>query len=106
MVFKQATNLIFTQRSCYNFFHFNYFYSYLISNLFSNGRRKPSYTPQDYSDEVGNLIKAIQADPGIKNKTMLIAPSVASIGWSPEQIWDTGFIETHISHLSALAVEQ
>ena len=103
MVYKQATNLIFTQRSC------DYYILLLfLSNIqsFSTGRRKSDYGPQDYSNEIGSLIKAIQADSGIKNKKMLIAPSVASIAWTPEQVWDTGFIDSHISNLCALAVEQ
>ena len=48
----------------------------------------------------------MQADSGIRNKNMLIGPSVSSIGWTPEQVWDTGFINTYSPHLSALAVEQ
>jgi hypothetical protein len=49
----------------------------------------------------------MEADTGIPNKNMLICPSVAADPWSPEQVWDTGFIDTyHSSYLSPLAVEQ
>ena len=48
----------------------------------------------------------MEANPRIPIKNMLICPSVSSIIWTPEQIWDTGFIDSHIDHLSALAVEQ
>jgi hypothetical protein len=85
------------------FFHF---YSYLISNLFRNGRRKSSYGPQDYANDIGSLIKVMETDPAIKNKSMLIAPSVSGIGWTPEQVWNTGFINAYSAHLSALAVER
>ena len=46
------------------------------------------------------------ADSGIPNKNMLISPSVASGPWTPEQVWDTGFINAYSDYLSALAVEQ
>lgn len=74
--------------------------------MFRNGHRKPSYGPQDYTNEVGSLIKAMQANPGIRNKNMLICPSVANLAWTPEVVWNTGFLDYYSSHLSALAVEQ
>ena len=84
----------------------NHFHSYLIIIKIRTGRRQSTYQPQDYSNDVGNLIKAMEADPRISIKNMLICPSLSSIAWTPEQVWDTGFINTHIDHLSALAVEQ
>ena len=47
----------------------------------------------------------MQADSGIANDSMLICPSVSSI-WSPEQVWNTGFLEEYGDYLSAVAVEQ
>ena len=74
--------------------------------MFRNGHRPSTYGPQDYANDVGNLIQAMQADPGIPNKNMLICPSVATGEWTPEQVWDTGFIKTYGEFLTALAVEQ
>ena len=48
----------------------------------------------------------MEADSGIPNKNMLICPSVATGAWTPELVWDTGFINTYGSYLTALAVEQ
>ena len=48
----------------------------------------------------------MEADSGIPNKNMLIGPSVATGPWTPELVWDTGFINTYSDYLFALAVEQ
>ena len=48
----------------------------------------------------------MDADPRILNKNMLIGPSVASGPWMPEQVWDTGFIDTCRDRLYCLSVEQ
>ena len=48
----------------------------------------------------------MEADSGIPNKNMLICPSVATGAWIPEQVWDTGFLNTYGQYLTALAVEQ
>ena len=47
----------------------------------------------------------MNADSRILNKNMLIGPSVAS-AWTPEQVWDTGFIDTYKDHLYCLSVQQ
>ena len=74
--------------------------------MFRNGHRGHEYAPQDYSNEIGSLIKAMQADPGIRNKSMLICPSVANFAWTPERVWDTGFLKAYAAYLAALAVER
>jgi hypothetical protein len=106
LVFKQVTNLICTKRLCdFSFF----FHSHLNPslNLFRNGRRPASYLPQDYTNDVGNLIKAMESNTfTIPNKNMLICPSVSTGPWSPEDIWNTGLIEDYGDNLYALAVEQ
>ena len=45
-------------------------------------------------------------DNGIPSKNILLGPSVASGNWKPEQVWDTGFINTYSDNLAALTVEQ
>jgi hypothetical protein len=74
--------------------------------MFRNGHRPSTYGPEDYSNEIGSLIQAMQADPSIRNKNMLICPSVSNSAWTPERIWDTGFLNDYGAHLAALAVEQ
>lgn len=60
-----------------------------------------------YADEVGALITVMNNNPLILNKNMLIGPSVASSGtWTPEQVWDTGFIDRFKDNFYALSVEQ
>ena len=106
MVFKQVTNLIFTQ--CSFPFLFSSFPFFVFNQPFSfrNGHRPSTYAPQDYANDVGSLIKAMEANDGIPNKNMLICPSVATGPWTPEQVWDTGFLDVYSSYLSGLAVEQ
>jgi hypothetical protein len=48
----------------------------------------------------------MESDSGILNTNMLIAPSVATGPWTPEQVWDTGFIEKYSNNLFCLSVEQ
>jgi len=60
-----------------------------------------------YSNEVQALINVMDQNPLILNKKMLIGPSVATSGtWTPEQVWDTGFIDRFKDRLYALSVEQ
>ena len=48
----------------------------------------------------------MEADTAIPNKNMLICPSVSTGPWTPEDVWNTGFINNYSDHLYALAVEQ
>ena len=100
MVYKRATNLIFTKSAISLLFDFQH----LIFNLRFTLRAAP-YEPADYFNEFGSLINTMNADSRILNKNMLIGPSVAS-AWTPEQVWDTGFIDTYKDHLYCLSVQQ
>ncbi|KAF8893584.1 hypothetical protein BD779DRAFT_1669853 [Infundibulicybe gibba] len=71
----------------------------------AHGQRVQPYGPSDYFGEFGSLINAIEKNPAIPHKNMLIGPSLATGDWIPEQVWDTGFIPAYSSSLSALAVE-
>ncbi|KAI0087487.1 glycoside hydrolase superfamily [Irpex rosettiformis] len=71
----------------------------------SHSHRPSTYSPADYNTEFGTVVQAIAQNPEIKTRNNLIGPSVASGPWSPEDVWNTGFIEDHASALSALAVE-
>ncbi|TFK48176.1 hypothetical protein OE88DRAFT_1635030 [Heliocybe sulcata] len=70
-----------------------------------HGHRPATYSPYDYYGEFGNLVQALANDNSVSNKNNLIAPNLASGDWTPEMVWDTGFINTYTSNLGALAVE-
>ncbi|KAF8949995.1 glycoside hydrolase family 79 protein [Flammula alnicola] len=67
--------------------------------------RRVTYSPQQYYDEIGQLITVMDANPLITNKNMLLAPSVATGPWTPEQVWDTGFMNTYKDRMYAFTVE-
>ncbi|KAF8636113.1 hypothetical protein AX17_003816 [Amanita inopinata Kibby_2008] len=69
------------------------------------GKRLPTYSEFDYFNDVGNLITQLNNDQKVTNRTMLLAPSVASGPWAPERIWNTGFIDAYSANLAYLAVE-
>jgi hypothetical protein len=61
----------------------------------------------DYNREFGMLIEAMKDNgktPRLTN--MLIGPSLATGDWTPEMMWDTGFISSYLDNLYALSVEQ
>ncbi|KAL0572199.1 hypothetical protein V5O48_009754 [Marasmius crinis-equi] len=77
----------------------------------AHGHRPLTYSPYDYFSEFGLVTEAIKSDPrvGPLKNDKLIGPSVATGAWTPEMIWDTGFISAYSSSaggmLGALAVE-
>ncbi|KAH7913618.1 glycoside hydrolase family 79 protein [Hygrophoropsis aurantiaca] len=70
-----------------------------------HGHRPQSYAPSDYTAEFGLLIDAMDDDSNISNNNLLIGPNLAGV-WTPEEVWDTGFVNDYSQHLSALAVER
>ncbi|KAG2065347.1 glycoside hydrolase family 79 protein [Suillus decipiens] len=70
-----------------------------------HGHRPDSYSPQDYKDEFGLLIDAMNADSNIPNKNLLIGPNLAGV-WSPTDVWQTGFATDFNQNLAALGVER
>lgn len=64
------------------------------------------YGPYDYFGEFGNLVQAIANDTSIPNKGILIGPNVNTGEWTPEMVWNTGFVDSYSSSLGYLAVEQ
>lgn len=80
--------------------------SHNLFALHSHGHRASTYGPFDYFGEFGTLVGNITADDNIPVKNNLIGPSVATGSWTPEMVWDTGFITSYASSLGALAVEQ
>ncbi|KAJ7104505.1 glycoside hydrolase family 79 protein [Mycena belliarum] len=70
----------------------------------AHGHRNSSYNPQVYADEFGELIAALTADSKVPVSNNLIGPSVSGT-WTPEMVWNTGFISEYTNNLAALSVE-
>lgn len=74
--------------------------------VFRHGGRPVTYSPTDYFNEFGLMMNAINNDPGITVKNNIIGPSIAMAAWTPEQVFDTGYIQAYTNNLGALAVEK
>ncbi|KAJ7064929.1 glycoside hydrolase family 79 protein [Mycena amicta] len=70
----------------------------------AHGHRNGSYSPQNYANEFGELVNAIAANANISVRNNLIGPSVSGT-WTPEMVWNTGFIQEYNDSLGALSVE-
>jgi lysophospholipase L1-like esterase len=64
-----------------------------------------TYGPNDYKNEFGQLIQAIDADSNVPDKDLLIGPNLAGV-WQPEHVWGTGFVTDFSQNLAALAVKR
>lgn len=69
-------------------------------------RRTGKYDPIDYLHEVQDVIRVMDNNPKITNKHMLLGPSVASAFWTPEMVWETGFIDATKDRMYAFTVER
>ncbi|KAG2005628.1 hypothetical protein CC2G_002017 [Coprinopsis cinerea AmutBmut pab1-1] len=70
-----------------------------------HGHRDESYGPYDYLGEFDNLINAMSGDVHLSNRQLLIGPNVATGDWTPEMVWETGFVDQFSNNLAYLAVE-
>ncbi|PIL25782.1 hypothetical protein GSI_11532 [Ganoderma sinense ZZ0214-1] len=71
----------------------------------AHGHRNITYSPYDFFGEYSLFTQAWQADGNVPKKNNIIAPSTSYAEWSPEQVWDTGFVDAYGQYLSHLAVE-
>ncbi|PPR01293.1 hypothetical protein CVT24_006368 [Panaeolus cyanescens] len=69
------------------------------------GRRVAPYTPADYANEVDNLISVIDNNPRIPRKNILVGPSIATGPWTPEQVWETNYIDRFKDRMFSFSVE-
>ncbi|KAJ7092343.1 glycoside hydrolase family 79 protein [Mycena belliarum] len=75
-------------------------------DLYADHKQRPeTYSPFDYFGEFGDLVAVLAADDKVPVKNNLIGPSVATGDWTPEMVWDTGFLQAYSSNLMALSVE-
>ncbi|OCH90123.1 glycoside hydrolase family 79 protein [Obba rivulosa] len=70
-----------------------------------HGHRPPWWNQTDYFNDFGVVVDAANNDPLIPVKGNLIAPSLSG-NWTPESIWDTGFLPAYTDSLSFLSVER
>lgn len=74
-----------------------------------NGIRPANYTPDEYNQDWGTFLNDYIQDPNIKNATQFLAPSVCcggNIGWTPEQVFNTGFLDNYDKNLGYISVHQ
>ncbi|EMD31069.1 glycoside hydrolase family 79 protein [Gelatoporia subvermispora B] len=69
-----------------------------------HGHRPPGWNETNYFHEFGIVVNAVDDDAHIPAKGNLIGPSISG-PWTPEDVWNTGYIEAYAPALGALAVE-
>lgn len=72
----------------------------------AHGHRPANYSPFDYFGEFDLLVEAMASDTNISNQNLLVGPNIATGAWTPEMVWNTGFISAYSTQLAFLAVEQ
>ncbi|EIW83853.1 glycoside hydrolase family 79 protein [Coniophora puteana RWD-64-598 SS2] len=86
----------------------NYLLGFQVGNepdLYADHGNRPSgYGPQNYTNEVGIVIDAIDNDSQIQFRNNLVVPSISTT-WSQQSVWDTGLVSTYDSEIGYLAVE-
>ncbi|KAG6856827.1 hypothetical protein H0H87_000304 [Tephrocybe sp. NHM501043] len=59
----------------------------------NHGHRTKPYDVTEYTNEFDSLVQAIQNNPNVPVKNMLIGPSLASGPWEPDRLWPTGYLD-------------
>ncbi|EJD02683.1 uncharacterized protein FOMMEDRAFT_156013 [Fomitiporia mediterranea MF3/22] len=75
---------------------------------FQNGLRDPTYNTTQYDADWGEILNDYVQNPNIKNNSMFLAPSVCcgyTIGWTMEQVWETGFLDHYKDHLAYISAQ-
>lgn len=70
-----------------------------------HGHRPQGYNEFSYAEEFGQLVNAMNNDANANNRNKLIGPNIA-MRWTPEQVWNTNFVDTYSQNLVTLAVER
>ncbi|KAG6850008.1 hypothetical protein C0991_010843, partial [Blastosporella zonata] len=70
-----------------------------------HGHRTEPYDVTEYSDEFASLVQAIQDNPKVPVKNMLIGPSLASGPWLPDRLWPTGYLDRFKDVLKIISME-
>ncbi|PAV18473.1 glycoside hydrolase family 79 [Pyrrhoderma noxium] len=70
--------------------------------------RDTDYNQDQYFTEWGSVLSVYENDSNIKNNSQFVAPSVCcggNIGWTPEDVWNTGFLDSYGDHLAYISVQ-
>ncbi|KAJ7464342.1 hypothetical protein FB451DRAFT_1138730 [Mycena latifolia] len=71
--------------------------------------RVDPYTPYDYGGEMHDFLTQLAAsgsDINGRASRLLVAPNLAWYAWTPQQVWDSGFVDTYSENLASLSVER
>ncbi|KAJ7697058.1 hypothetical protein B0H17DRAFT_1168033 [Mycena rosella] len=77
----------------------------------AHGHRPSTYGPFDYFGEFSDLLTQMRAgadgvDPAAAAKPLMLGPSIADAGWTPEDVWNTNFVDVYSENLAFLSVEK
>ena len=64
-----------------------------------------SYNQGIYFQEFGVFIDQVNANDSIVRKNLLLGPGISN-QWSPDSVWDTGYLDAYNSSLAAIVVER
>ncbi|KAJ3856578.1 glycoside hydrolase family 79 protein [Lentinula lateritia] len=71
----------------------------------AHGHRSSSYSQYDYVGELGSLIDDMSQYSNLSiAQNLLLIPSVSGT-WTPEEVWDTGVMDTYGSNIAWMSVE-
>jgi hypothetical protein len=59
----------------------------------------------DFDAEFSAVAEALRNNPRTPMRNLLVGPSICTGDWTPEMMWDIGFIERH-EDLGIVAVER
>ncbi|KAJ7090786.1 hypothetical protein B0H15DRAFT_836879 [Mycena belliarum] len=74
-----------------------------------HSHRPATYSPFDYGGEFSDFLAQVEAagvDPTGRTRRSLIGPNIANFAWTPEQVWDSGYVDKFAANLAYLAVEK
>jgi hypothetical protein len=72
----------------------------------AHDHRPAGYDQNNYVTEFGEVVTAMQNTPGnAANMGLLVGPNIAT-DWTPEDVWNAGFLADYSANLATLAVER
>ncbi len=74
----------------------------------TNGLRASNYTPAEYTVEWGEVLQDYVNDGNFPNKNLFVGPSICcgrGPGWTPEEVWNTGYLQDYSEYLAYIAVQ-
>ena len=78
---------------------------------YTNSIRNSSYDETDYFNDFGQVVQDYVNDANLPNHNKFLAPSVCcggvgQAGWTPEQVFQTGFLDEYAKYLSYISVQR